>query len=824
MTAIGAVSGDDAHLPIDERRALLGTKRRMLCEENHTRDRQILEKPSHYLKNATFDDGPFQNELPTRISRRKDRAWNIRLASISASIVMVVFVCAIRKYDSRTSASPEVLRSAKVADSSSSSSSDNKQEASSQSSTTFILDDVIFDRLEEWKVPSEDVRSGNIWKEYLPSLHHVWRETMTINDDVNGEERRLKGSRESADPSVMSGTTADSSISLTTPAVTPKPSRSPTRRPTLSPLSPTVLESPSISLLSTHAPIPAPFVSTPAPTQKPIVETPSPVQHPKRGSSTRPHSHSQTSAAPQVQGSETSAPSTENDVKGILEQDEEKAESWFKDTWHKVSEGAETAWQKAEDEEQAVAAQIMGNRTSDTNVTTTTESNTTWSEREQQWYETFVDDLHKLGDHMRSWWANAENATEDESREIGDWLNSTEHTLAQDERVVQHKFQNWWKNASAAEKVWWKNTVKNFRNFAHRAKEKEKEWWAITRDTAKRDWATVVRTEENVWNKTVNLEHHVVNETKAAWNATSTKAVNSWDWTVDEEQHVWHAIQHWYKAHATYEEELQMPLVYFNSTAAFSSLMNNYGWYDYSQDFFHLQDGWDAQMNQAYCAVATVAAILNSFARDTVSLPVDPAYAPYPYATQANLLNSACVQKTVIHHNETYDGLFHLPGGLTLEQARKLLECHMDLDLYESKLVFLDPREQSLDEVRRDLMLALGDPTTRVFVNFDRRVLGQVGGGHFSPIGSYAEREDSFLIMDVAKYKYPPVWVPAARLYASMATVDKCGHWDFPKAQDKFDIDAANEAFKNETLYNELLKNVNCKEAFRGYIVVRLRR
>ena len=42
------------------------------------------------------------------------------------------------------------------------------------------------------------------------------------------------------------------------------------------------------------------------------------------------------------------------------------------------------------------------------------------------------------------------------------------------------------------------------------------------------------------------------------------------------------------------------------------------------------------------------------------------------------------------------------------------------------------------------------DPMSRVLINFDRRALGQPGGGHFSPIGSYAEREDAFLVMDAS--------------------------------------------------------------------------
>ncbi|KAK1747530.1 hypothetical protein QTG54_001493 [Skeletonema marinoi] len=56
-------------------------------------------------------------------------------------------------------------------------------------------------------------------------------------------------------------------------------------------------------------------------------------------------------------------------------------------------------------------------------------------------------------------------------------------------------------------------------------------------------------------------------------------------------------------------------------------------------------------------------------------------------------------------------------------------------------------------------------------INYHRQGLGQVGGGHFSPLGSYHPPTDSFLIMDVAKYKYPPVWVGAATLFSSLSTL-----------------------------------------------------
>ena len=58
-------------------------------------------------------------------------------------------------------------------------------------------------------------------------------------------------------------------------------------------------------------------------------------------------------------------------------------------------------------------------------------------------------------------------------------------------------------------------------------------------------------------------------------------------------------------------------------------------------------------------------------------------------------------------------------------------------------------------------------------VNFARKPLGQTGDGHFSPIGGYHKEKDLVLIMDVARFKYPPYWVPVEMLWESMAVDDE---------------------------------------------------
>ena len=50
--------------------------------------------------------------------------------------------------------------------------------------------------------------------------------------------------------------------------------------------------------------------------------------------------------------------------------------------------------------------------------------------------------------------------------------------------------------------------------------------------------------------------------------------------------------------------------------------------------------------------------------------------------------------------------------------------------------------------------------------------LDQTGDGHFSPIAGYHSERDLVLVLDVARFKYPPYWVPLSSLWAAMSHVD----------------------------------------------------
>lgn len=61
---------------------------------------------------------------------------------------------------------------------------------------------------------------------------------------------------------------------------------------------------------------------------------------------------------------------------------------------------------------------------------------------------------------------------------------------------------------------------------------------------------------------------------------------------------------------------------------------------------------------------------------------------------------------------------------------------------------------------------------THVVVAFDRVALRQTGQGHFSPLGGYSRRHGAVLVMDVARFKYPPYWCTLDALWEAMLLPD----------------------------------------------------
>ncbi len=175
----------------------------------------------------------------------------------------------------------------------------------------------------------------------------------------------------------------------------------------------------------------------------------------------------------------------------------------------------------------------------------------------------------------------------------------------------------------------------------------------------------------------------------------------------------------------------------------------------HATDYLPLSTTFATQITQTFCSVATGVTVLNAL---SVPRPVDPVYAPYAYFTQNNYFNDAV---TAIRNRDLTRS-----DGMTLDMAARAMRIH------GARTVPHHAEDGTLDEFRQRASANLKRPGDFVVINYQRKFIGQPKGAHFSPLGAYDAATDTFLILDVARYKFPPVWVRAEDLFAAMNTQD----------------------------------------------------
>jgi len=171
--------------------------------------------------------------------------------------------------------------------------------------------------------------------------------------------------------------------------------------------------------------------------------------------------------------------------------------------------------------------------------------------------------------------------------------------------------------------------------------------------------------------------------------------------------------------------------------------------------YFPIADNFVTQKTQAYCGVASIVMVLNAAGAPA---PTSPEYQPYHTFTQDNLLDERTdlvLPRDVLARQ-----------GMTLDQLGGLFALHpVTIEVHHAA-------DGGLDAFRAAARDYLAAKDHFVVVNYLRKAIGQQLGGHISPLAAYDAKADRFLILDVARYKYPPVWVTASDLFGAMNTTD----------------------------------------------------
>ncbi len=196
---------------------------------------------------------------------------------------------------------------------------------------------------------------------------------------------------------------------------------------------------------------------------------------------------------------------------------------------------------------------------------------------------------------------------------------------------------------------------------------------------------------------------------------------------------------------------LAADLVYLNTPQGEERLMSS----RLHQPFFAMQPYVETQQNLAFCGPASIVAVMNSLGTPR---PAEMRLYPYNFYTQDNIFNVDTQKvKSFVRVSVSGMTLAEITGFFNALGVKAT--AHYGENLNEEAL-------------RKLIRSALANPDARIVVNYNRKTLAQEGGGHQSPLAAYDEASDSVLMLDVAKFKYPPTWVKLPDLLASMQTVD----------------------------------------------------
>ncbi|XP_027094649.2 glutathione gamma-glutamylcysteinyltransferase 1 isoform X1 [Coffea arabica] len=168
------------------------------------------------------------------------------------------------------------------------------------------------------------------------------------------------------------------------------------------------------------------------------------------------------------------------------------------------------------------------------------------------------------------------------------------------------------------------------------------------------------------------------------------------------------------------------------------------------EGFFKLISYFQTQSETAYCGLASLSMVLNALAID----PGRKWKGPWRWFDESML--DCCEPLEKVKAN-----------GISFGKVACLACCA------GAEVVAFHTNQSTVDDFRKYVRACSTSDNCHVISSYHRGTFQQTGTGHFSPIGGYHAERDMALILDVARFKYPPHWVPLSLLWEAMNTVDE---------------------------------------------------
>jgi len=168
------------------------------------------------------------------------------------------------------------------------------------------------------------------------------------------------------------------------------------------------------------------------------------------------------------------------------------------------------------------------------------------------------------------------------------------------------------------------------------------------------------------------------------------------------------------------------------------------------ENYFMLAGQYFAQSDVAFCGLAVLCMVLNS-------LSIDPARVwKSPWRWYSEDMMGCCTPLEIIRKK-----------GIDFDQFKSLAACK-GANVYAIRF----DENLTIEKFREDINRVTSSTGEFLVVCYHRKHVGQTGTGHFAPVAGYHHASDKVLLLDVARFKYPPHWVPIPLLFGAMKDID----------------------------------------------------
>jgi hypothetical protein len=119
----------------------------------------------------------------------------------------------------------------------------------------------------------------------------------------------------------------------------------------------------------------------------------------------------------------------------------------------------------------------------------------------------------------------------------------------------------------------------------------------------------------------------------------------------------------------------------------------------------------------------------------------------------------SAIENGTLRSNEIYDNklciINHDPNNVECKGTLNIMIKKANLDVFRT-CIFASTRRENF----------------YIVATTSRKVLGQTGDGHFSPIAALNNMEDYLLLLDTARFKYNSMWFKVSDVYSSFMPID----------------------------------------------------